>query len=64
VLLEEWPPKRQFRVAARARTFLTGLHRLFVSGSGTGPRKGRDDYRIEGPEAIQLQHLYRARTGS
>jgi hypothetical protein len=40
--------------------FLTVLHRLFVSGSDRAAEKWRADYRIEGTEALQLHHLYRA----
>jgi hypothetical protein len=36
------------------------LHRLFVSGSDRAAEKWRADYRIEGTEALQLHHLYRA----
>ena len=36
------------------------LHRLFVSGSDRACGKWRADYRIEGTEALQLHHLYRA----
>jgi hypothetical protein len=40
-------------------TFLTVLHRLFVSGSDRAGEKWRADYRIEGTEGLQLHHLYR-----
>src|SRR6202035_4421400 len=39
---------------------LTALPRLFVSGSDRPAEKGGADYRIEGTEALQLHHLYRA----
>src|ERR1700745_1970648 len=51
---------RQFEFAAERAVFLTVLHRLFVSGSDRAAEKWRADYRIEGTEALQLHHLYRA----
>src|SRR5436190_1176583 len=36
------------------------LDRLFVAGSDRAAEKWRADYRIEGTEALQLHHLYRA----
>jgi len=45
---------------AERAVFLTVLHRLFVSGSDRAAEKWRADYRIEGTEALQLHHLYRA----
>src|ERR1700694_2079957 len=59
-VLEELAAGRQFEFAAERAVFLTVLHRLFVSGSDRAAEKGRADYRIEGTEALQLHHLYRA----
>src|SRR5271167_1139729 len=59
-VLEELAAQRQFEFAAERATFLTVLHRLFVSGSDRAAEKWRADYRIEGTEALQLDHLYRA----
>src|SRR5271155_2080948 len=59
-VLEELAAQRQFEFAAERATFLTVLHRLFVSGSDRAAEKWRADYRIEGTEALQLHHLYRA----
>jgi hypothetical protein len=59
-VLEELAAARQFAFAAERATFLTVLHRLFVSGSDRAAEKWRADYRIEGTEALQLHHLYRA----
>jgi hypothetical protein len=59
-VLEELAAARQFEFAAERATFLTVLHRLFVSGSDRAAEKWRADYRIEGTEALQLHHLYRA----
>ena len=63
-VLEELAAQRQFEFAAERATFLTVLHRLFVSGSDRTAEKWRADYRIEGTEALQLHHLYRAMAGS
>ena len=59
-VLEELAAGRQFEFAAERVVFLTVLHRLFVSGSDRAAEKWRADYRIEGTEALQLHHLYRA----
>jgi hypothetical protein len=59
-VLEELAAGRQFEFAAERATFLTVLHRLFVSGSDRAAEKWRADYRIEGTEGLQLHHLYRA----
>ena len=59
-VLEELAAQRQFEFAAERATFLTVLHRLFVSGSDRAAEKWRADYRIESTEGLQLHHLYRA----
>ena len=59
-VLEELAAGRQFEFAAERATFLTVLHRLFVSGSDRAAEKWRADYRIDGTEGLQLHHLYRA----
>src|SRR5436190_2118585 len=59
-VLEELAAGRRFEFAAERAVFLTVLHRLFVSGSDRAAEKWRADYRIEGTEALQLHHLYRA----
>src|SRR5881394_3651514 len=59
-VLEELAAGRQFEFATERAVFLTVLHRLFVSGSDRAAEKWRADYRIEGTEALQLHHLYRA----
>ena len=59
-VLEELAAGRPFEFAAERATFLTVLHRLFVSGSDRAAEKWRADYRIEGTEGLQLHHLYRA----
>src|SRR5437588_1419352 len=59
-VLEELAAGRRSEFAAERSVFLTALHRLFVSGSDRAAEKWRADYRIEGTEALQLHHLYRA----
>jgi hypothetical protein len=59
------PFHRVARVPVRPRPFrclsgLTVLYRLFVSGSDRAAERWRDDHRIEGVEALELHHLYRA----
>jgi hypothetical protein len=58
--LEELVAGRQFEFAVERATFLTVLHRLFVSGSDRAAEKWRADYRIAGTEGLRLHHLYRA----
>jgi len=58
-VLEDLAGQRQFAFAAERGTFLTVLHRLFVSGSDRAAEKWRTDYRIDGTEGLQLHHLYR-----
>ena len=51
---------RRFEFDVERAVFLTVLHRLFASGSDRAANKWRQDYRIEGCDALQLHHLYRA----
>jgi hypothetical protein len=53
---------RKFEFDVERAIFLTVLHRLFVSGSDRSCEKWRDDYLINGVEALSLHHLYRAMT--
>jgi hypothetical protein len=59
-VLEALLAGRRFEFAVERAVFLTVLHRLMVSGSDRACEHWRDDYRIEGVEAVQLHHLYRA----
>src|ERR1700730_568307 len=59
-VLEELAAGPAVAFAGERAVFLTVLHRLFVSGSDRAAEKWRADYRIEGTEALQLHHLYRA----
>ncbi len=51
---------RGFEFKIERAVFLTVLHRLMVSGSDRSAERWREDYRIEGTEALELHHLYRA----
>ena len=62
-VLDELLEGRKFEFAVERAVFLTVLHRLLASAGGRSDRaaeKWREDYRLEGVEALQLQHLYRA----
>ncbi len=45
---------------ALERAIFTVLHRLMGGGSDLAADRWREDYRIAGVEALELQHLYRA----
>jgi DDE family transposase len=51
---------RRFEFDVERAIFLTVLHRLFASGSDRAADKWKTDYQIDGCEALQLHHLYRA----
>lgn len=51
---------RKFEFPVERAIFLTVLHRLFATGSDRAADKWREDYRIDGCDALQLHHLYRA----
>ena len=51
---------RRFGFDVERAIFLTVLHRLMVSGSDRFCEKWRQDYGIEGVEALELHQLYRA----
>jgi hypothetical protein len=50
---------RRFRFDLERAVFLTVLHRLLDPGSDRAAEKWKESYRIEGVEALELQHLYR-----
>ena len=50
---------RHFGFDVERALFLTVLHRLFDPGSDRAAERWREDYRIEGAEAIELHQLYR-----
>ena len=51
---------RKFEFDVERAIFLTVLHRLFSPGSDRAAEYWRQSYRIEGTEALDLHHLYRA----
>jgi DDE family transposase len=51
---------RRFEFDVERAVFLTVLHRLFAPGSDRAADKWKTDYQIEGCDALQLHHLYRA----
>jgi len=51
---------RRFEFDVERAIFLTVLHRLFAPGSDRAADKWRTDYQIDGCDALQLHHLYRA----
>jgi len=51
---------RKFEFDVERAVFLTVLHRLFSPGSDRAAEHWRRSYRIEGAEALELHHLYRA----
>jgi hypothetical protein len=52
--------RRSHRFALERAVFLTVLHRLMRGGSDLAADHWREDYRIDGSEQLDLQHLYRA----
>jgi hypothetical protein len=62
-VLDELLAGRKFEFPVERAIFLTVLHRLMASAGGRSDRaaeKWRADYRINGAEELDLQHLYRA----
>src|SRR5512135_3641124 len=59
-VIEQLLEGRRFECDVERAVFLTVLHRLFDPGSDRAADKWKKDYQIEGCEALQLHHLYRA----
>ncbi len=59
VLLRELAGRR-FDCSIERAIFLTVLHRLMAPGSDRAAERWKQDYTIDGTEALRLQHLYRA----
>jgi transposase len=59
-VIEQLLDGRRFECDVERAIFLTVLHRLFDPGSDRAADKWRTDYQIEGCDALQLHHLYRA----
>jgi hypothetical protein len=51
---------RRFEFDVERAVFLTVLHRLIDPGSDRAADKWKADYPVEGADALQLHHLYRA----
>jgi hypothetical protein len=59
-VIETLARSRAHRFSPERAVFLTVMHRLMAGGSDLAAHRWRDDYRIAGTEALELQHLYRA----
>jgi transposase len=59
-VIEALAGARKHDFALERALFLTVLHRLFSGGSDRAADRWRQDYRIDGVEALELHHLYRA----
>src|SRR3954465_14330056 len=59
-VIEQLLEGRRFECDVERAIFPTVLHRLFDPGSDRAADKWKQDYQIEGCEALQLHHLYRA----
>jgi hypothetical protein len=59
-VLESLLRGRKFDFSVERAVFLTVLHRLMVSGSDRAAERWCRRYAIDGIEALELQHLYRA----
>ena len=59
-VIEQLLDGRRFEFDVERAIFLTVLHRLFAPGSDRAADKWKADYQIEGCDALQLHHLYRA----
>ena len=59
-VIEQLLGQRRFEFDVERAVFLTVLHRLFDSGSDRAADKWKAENQIEGCDALQLHHLYRA----
>jgi hypothetical protein len=59
-VIEQLLGGRRFEFDVERAVFLTVLHRLFDPGSDRAADKWRTDYQVDGCDALQLHHLYRA----
>src|SRR5918994_479413 len=59
-VIEQLLDGRRFEFDIERAIFLTALHRLFASGSDRAADKWKQDYQVEGCDALQLHHLDRA----
>jgi len=59
-ILRKLLSEREFEFSVERVIFVTVLHRLISPGSDRACEKWKKDYKIEGADALDLQHLYRA----
>jgi hypothetical protein len=59
-VLRELLADRHFEFAVERAVYLTVLHRLCATGSDRAADRWKRDYALDGAEALQLHHLYRA----
>ena len=59
-VIEDLLGGRRFEFPLERAIFATVLHRLIIAGSDRACERWLDAYRIEGAEALELHHLYRA----
>ena len=59
-VLTELLSSRRFSFPVERALFLTALHRLFEAGSDRQAERWREDYVLDGVDALELHHLYRA----
>lgn len=59
-IIESMASERKFLLSLERAIFVTVLHRLCLSGSDRAAEKWKRSYKIEGADALELQHFYRA----
>jgi len=59
-IIKRFLGRRKYEFDVEGAVFLTVLHRLMASGSDRAAEQWRAGYAIEGADALQLHHLYRA----
>src|SRR5512143_105267 len=59
-VIEQLLDGRRFEFDVERAVFLTVLHRLFAPGSDRAADTWKTNYHVDGCEALQLHHLYRA----
>jgi hypothetical protein len=59
-VLQQLLAERRFEFAVERAVFLSVLHRLLQPGSDRAAEKWKQDYLVDGVDALDLHHLYRA----
>ena len=59
-VLDQLLGHRQFEFPVERAVFLTVLHRLCATGSDRAAQRWKEDYLIDGADALELHQLYRA----